>query len=231
MADDDPAPHHLFARLELLATGLIAIATVFTAWSAFQSTKWGGVQANSYAAAAAARTDSAKAGSQADAEVVIDVTVFTDWLAALNAEIRTDPDGSLIPHGDYVPDPTRLSGVLFERFRDEFQPAIRAWLDERPLEDPDAAATPFDVPEYVLAARDREERLTARAEQLSATAQAANQRGDNYVLTTVLFAAVLFFAGISSKFESIRNHATMITMAVVLLVVGIVILATYPVEI
>jgi len=236
---DDAAPPtsgsakhpHMFARLELLATALIAIATVFTAWSAFQSTKWSGVQANSYAAAAAARTESAKAGSLADAQAVIDVTLFADWLAALNEELRNDPAGLLAPDATYEPDPTRLSGVLFERFRDEFEPAIKAWLDQHPLDNPDADDTPFDVAEYVLAGRDREARLTVRAERLSATAQDANQRGDNYVLTTVLFAAVLFFAGISSKFESIRNHTAMIVMAVGLLVVGIAILATYPIEI
>lgn len=218
-------------RLELIATGLIAIATVLTAWSAFQSTKWSGVQANAYAEAAARRTESAKAANRADTQASIDVTLFADWLAALSDELRLDPNSSMAPNGRYAPDPAALSGVLFDRFRDEFKPAVRAWLDQDPLDDPDADSTPFVVPEYRLAADERATELTARADLLSETARDANQRGDNYVLTTVLFAAVLFFAGISTKFESIRNHAAMITMAVMLLAVGIAILATYPVEI
>lgn len=221
----------VFGRLELIATILIAIATVLTAWSAFQSTKWGGVQANSYAGAGAVRTESAKAGSIANTQVTIDVTVWTDWLAALSDELQLDPNASQGPDGTYQADPEELSGVLFDRFRDEFKPAVEAWLAQRPLENPDADGTPFVVPEYKLAEREREKRLTVRADALAAEARDANQTGDNYVLTTVLFASVLFFAGISSKFESLRNHSIMIIMAVVLLIAGMTIVATYPIEI
>ncbi|MFO7591890.1 MAG: hypothetical protein R6X23_13535 [Acidimicrobiia bacterium] len=221
----------VFGRLELVATILIAVATVLTAWSAFQSTKWGGVQANSYAAASAARTESGKAGALANTQVTIDVTIWADWLAALADELRLDPNASRGPDGTYQADPEQLSGVLFDRFRDEFKPAVEAWLAQRPLENPDADATPFVVPEYRLAERERESRLTVRAESRAAEARDANQTGDNYVLTTVLFASVLFFAGISSKFESLRNHSIMIIMAVLILIAGVTILATYPIEI
>lgn len=221
----------VFGRLELVATILIAVATVLTAWSAFQSTKWSGVQANFYAAASAARTESGKAGALANTQATIDVTVWTDWLAALADELRLDPNSSRGPDGTYQADPEQLSGILFDRFRDEFKPAVEAWLAQRPLENPDADATPFVVPEYRLAERERERRLTVRAESRAAEARDANQTGDNYVLTTVLFASVLFFAGISSKFESLRNHSIMIIMAVLILIAGMAILATYPIEI
>lgn len=233
MTDDDRAATdaRLRGQLELVATILIAIATVLTAWSAFQSTKWSGLQANAYAAAGAKRTESAKAANRADTQISIDVTVFADWLGALSDELRLDPDSSMAPNGRYEPDPTMLSGVLFDRFRDEFKPAVRAWLDQDPLDNPDADATPFVVSEYRLAEDERAARLTTKADALSETARDANQRGDNYVLTTVLFAAVLFFAGISTKFVAIRNHTTMIVLAVLLLLAGMAILASYPIEI
>lgn len=62
-------------------------------------------------------------------------------------------------------------------------------------------------------------------------ARAANQRGDNYVLATVLFASVLFFAGISSKFDRNRERTALLVMGAVLLLVGIGVLATFPVEV
>jgi hypothetical protein len=216
-------------RLELVATVLMAVATVLTAWSAFQSTKWGGVQANSYAAAGAARTAASKEATRAGQLSVVDVNTFTSWLAAYAQE---QGPNVAAPRADvYTPDPTTLSGFLYTRFRDEFKPAVEAWVASRPLENPNAAPTPFAMPEYVLADQVKSDRLEHRADALSAEARQANQRGDNYVLATVLFASVLFFAGISSKFERIRNRTALLAMGSVILVIGIGILATFPVEV
>lgn len=222
---------HLAGRLELGATVLMAVATILTAWSAFQSTKWSGVQANSYASAAAARTQSTKASTAGGQAVIVDVQLFTQWLDALVDERRIDPNASEAPDGSYEPDPDELSGFFFERFRDEFKPAVRAWLALRPLQTPDAHATPFTMTEYRVAETDRSDELERRADALAAEARRANQRGDNYVLTTVLFAAVLFFAGISTKLESLRNRALLSGFAVLMLLTGVAILATYPVEV
>jgi hypothetical protein len=222
-----------YNRLELAAAILMSVATVLIAWSAFQSTKWGGVQANSYAAASAARTESSKASTTAGQLTVIDVGLFTDWLSALADETRIDPNASRLADGTYTPDPTQLSGFLFDRFRDEFKPAVRAWMKRHPF-DPavlDEPQSPFTMKEYVRADADRADRLTRRATLLGARARDANQRGDNYVLTTVLFASVLFFAGISSKFDSLRNRTVMIALAAVFILVGLAVLATFPVEI
>ena len=158
-------------RLELFATVMIAMATVLTAWSAFQSTKWGGVQANSYAGAGAARTESAKASTLAGQLTVIDVTAFEQWVAAYADERRIDPQSSLGPDGEYVPDPAQLSGFLFTRFRDEFTPAVQAWLDLRPLENPKAPPTPFAMKQYVVADSQRADRLATKADSLAATAR------------------------------------------------------------
>ncbi|MGI9667333.1 MAG: hypothetical protein ACR2N2_09550, partial [Acidimicrobiia bacterium] len=54
------------------------------------------------------------------------------------------------------------------------------------------------------------------------------QNSDNYVMTMVLFASVLFFAGVSSKLNSPRNRRIAIGIGVAVLIVGVVILATLP---
>jgi hypothetical protein len=54
-------------RIELVATVVLAFATVLTAWSAFESTKWSGTQSVHFARAGADRTESAKAASRANA--------------------------------------------------------------------------------------------------------------------------------------------------------------------
>lgn len=234
MADERPAAGEAESatatrdRLEFVATVILAIGVVLTAWTAFQATKWSGVQANSYAGAGAARTESAKASTAAGQETVVDVVTFVSWLEARNEEILADPAQATMP---YTPRPDTLSGFLYERLRDEFRPALAAWLELRPLQNLDAPPTPFVMPEYVVADQARADELVARADDLAARARRANQRADNYVMVTVLFAAGLFFAGVSSKFESDRSRRISVGMAVLIVVVGVVVLATFPVEV
>ena len=215
------------SRIELVATVLLAVATVAASWSAFQSNKWSGVQANSYAAAGAARSDATQASALANAQTVVDVDTFVAWVSAT----RNEGDRYRVIDGQYVPDPGSLSAFLFQRFRSEFKPAVLAWIATRPLADPAAPPTPFAMPEYRLAEAARATALNADADNLSRTARTANQTSDNYVLLTVLFASVLFFAGISTKFQVRRNKVIMLTLATVILAGTVVVLARFPVTI
>ncbi|WP_415947980.1 hypothetical protein [Streptomyces sp. KLOTTS4A1] len=215
---------------ELLLTAIIALAAVSTAWAGFQSAKWGGVQANSYASANAARTESTRQSTEAGQQVTIDVISFTSWLEALQQEILEDP--SKRPEGSYEPDPESLSGQLFERFRSEFKPAVRAWLDTKPLANSKTAPpVPFAMPEYTLATEEEAARLLAEAERNSANARQANQRSDNYVLTAVLLALVLFFAAFTGKARKGVNRWVLYGLTVVALLVALGLLISYPVEI
>jgi hypothetical protein len=214
-------------RIELVATILLALATVLTAWSAFQATKWSGTQSIHFARAGANRTESAKASTRANSETVIDVQTFIAWASAFADEQGLEPTGS----GTYEPDPTKLSGFLYQRLREEFRPAVQEWIAEKPLEDPDAPATPFELPEYRLADQARSERLERSADRESALARRDNQRGDNYVLTTVLFASVLFFAGVSTKLTNLRSGFATISLAVLLVIIGIVLISTFPIQV
>ena len=218
-------------RIELVATVLLACATVLTAWSAFESTKWSGTQTIHFSQAGADRTESAKASNRANAQQIVDVNTFIAWVSAIADERQLDANASRAPDGTYAPDPASLSGFLFSRFRDEFKPAVEAWLEQDPLENPAADPTPFALPEYRLAEQEAADRLEARASRQAELARRDNQRGDNYVLTTVLFASVLFFAGVSSKLGSTRNRLFTISLAVVVLIAGVAILLTFPVQV
>ena len=200
-------------RLELVAAIVLTVATVLTAWSAFQATKWSGFMSIRFSEANAARTESVRASNAAGQLRIIDVTIFADWLQAL-------------AQGE-----TELQEFLEQRFRDELNPAFEAWRATEPRTNPDAPPSPFAMSEYQLADEQRSDELAAEADLRSRQARQANQRADNYVLTTVLFAAVLFFAGVSSKFTMLRNRAIAVATAVVILISGAVILATFPVEI
>jgi hypothetical protein len=213
-------------RIELVATVFLAVATVLTAWSAFQSAKWSGVQAISFSAANAARTESARASDLANTQRAVDVDTFVAWVSAVAAERGFEPSDLL-----YRPEAGTESGFLYERFRDEFKPAVEAWLATRPLLDPDAPATPFQMSEYRLAADAEAERLVNESEDRRDDALQANQRSDNYVLLTVLFASVLLFAGVSTKLRGRRARQILLVTAGLLLVGAAITLLTFPVEI
>lgn len=217
-------------RFELFEAFILAVATVLTAWSAFQSTKWSGEQADGYSVAAASRTLASRSTTAAGLQTTVDVQTFLQWLQAVNNE-RAAGAQPIAPEGGYVPDPTKLSGFLYERFRPEFVAAFDAWVATRPLTNPAAPGTPFEMPEYRLAATAEADRLDSAADEAAVRARAANERGDSYVMVTVLFASVLFFAGISSKMDTLRARLFLIGAALVTLTGGAIVLATFPVKI
>ncbi len=217
-------------KFELTEAIILAIATVFTAWAAFQATKWSGVQANSYSAASASRTVASRAADVAATEVNIDVGSFNSWLTAVNDE-QSRGETPIAADGSYTPDRTLLSGFLYERFSDEMSPAFDAWVLTDPFENVDAPKTPFDMEEYQLSSVTLMKDLDATADEQAATARDANQRGDNYVMVTVLLASVLFFAGIGSKMDTMRARVLLLCLALTVLTAGIVLVATMPIEI
>jgi len=198
--------------LEVLSAILLSIATVASAWCAYQSARWNGVQAVSFSAANGARTESVRMSNTALQLTSIDVGMFVQFVAAYSEENQA------------------LVDFLYERFRPEMKPALDAWIALQPLKNPDAPPSPFAMPEYTSAAQDESDRLLSLAEQKLQEANQANQTSDNYVLLTVMFASVLFFGGISTKFDQLWIRTTMIVFALIVFASGFVLLITYPIQ-
>jgi hypothetical protein len=200
-------------RGEVFVAVLLAIATVATAWSGYQSARWSGVQTVNFSKASAARVDASRLSTKAGQQTQIDVSTFIAYADA------------------YAGDDTRLAGFYFDRFRPEFKPAVEAWIATKPLKNPNAPSTPFEMPNYRLAASAQSARLTRTAEDATAQAKVDNQRSDNYVLAVVLFASALFFAGISTKLEGFRFRTAIVALGYLIFFGTVIWLATFPVSI
>jgi hypothetical protein len=198
-------------RLEIAATVLLALATVGTAWSAYQSRQWTGAQAQATSRATADRIAENRVSALANRQVQIDVATFIQWLDA-RASGRA-----------------ALATFYRERFRPEFKPAFAAWLATRPLTNPSAPETPFAMRQYRLRSTARAERLEASAARASDSSKEANQRADNDMLAVVLFASALFFAGISTKLEGLRTRAVAPGLGGLVFLGTLIWLATLPV--
>ncbi len=200
-------------RLDLIAAVLLAMATVATAWSGYQASRWNGEQAVAFSRASAMRIESTKAAALADAQTQIDVATYIQWVDA------------------YAQEQTELANFYYQRFREEFKPAMDAWVATTPLRNPDAPLTPFAMPEYQLEARTESDRLETEAEAWSATARTNIQRATNYVLGVVLFAAVLFFAGMSMRLSSSRMRRLLLGFGLVIFITAVAWIATFPISI
>jgi hypothetical protein len=198
--------------IDVAAVVILSLATLLTAWSGYQASLWDGEQSSKYSQASARRIEASRAASRADQLSAIDVTVFANYL---NAFATGQQD---------------LASFYEERFRSEFKPAFDAWMATNPMTSTDAPSSPFAMPEYHLADRDRADQLETEASTLFDEGEKANERSDAYVLITVIFASVLFFAGIST---GIRWHPTrigVIGVGLALFLYGVVRLAMMPIQ-
>ena len=192
---------------------LLACAAVATAWSSYQATRWNGEQVKASSRTNAIRIDAARTQGLAEAQKQVDVMTFTQWVDA------------------YARDETKLADFYFERFRDEFRPAVSAWLATRPLQNPNAPLTPFAMPQYRLEAEAQAERLDAEAEASSATVRRNIQHASNYVLGVVLFAVSLFFAGMSTRLQTPTLRKVLLAVGCAVFLGAVVWIATFPVSV
>jgi hypothetical protein len=78
-------------RLELLATVLLAMAAVATAWSSYQATRWNGEQAKAASQTNGIRIDAANAHDDADLAEFYEARFRDEFQPAFDAWLATDP--------------------------------------------------------------------------------------------------------------------------------------------
>jgi hypothetical protein len=198
-------------RMELIATFLLAIATLGIAWSGYQGARWNGRQAREYAQANTARSLANRSATIGDQERIQDLLNFNRWL-----EVTTEGN-------------QQLADLYRRRFRPEFVPAFEAWLAQDPLNNPAAEASPLRVQQYHVADLEKSDQLERRGDVHFDNGKEATENTDSYVLTTVFFAAVLFFAGISMRFAWQAMRITVLVLASLSLVYAIVLVARLPI--
>lgn len=180
--------HHQW--VEIISAALLALATVASAWSAYQAARWNGIDASLYAEANATRIHASEAADLAAQQMTVDAGLFSDYSYAYF-------EGNLALAEFYE---SRL-------FRAEMRKAVEAWKATSPLRNPSAPKSPFEMEQYTNKNKERSRELERSAQKKTTEARAAIGRADRYILLTVLFASVLFFAGISTKFSSLRVKA------------------------
>jgi hypothetical protein len=199
--------------VEIVATVLLSVAAVATAWSSYQANRWSGEASKGSGRVNALRIEAARAQGLAQAQTQVDIAMFFQWV---NATEANDQD---------------LAGFYDARFRPEFRPAFDAWEATDPLTNPDAPPTPFAMDEYQLQARADSEQFDAQAQATAVAVLGYIQRSANYVLAVVLFAVALFFAGMSTKLHGTGTRKALVVVGCLIFLGTTAWIASFPVSI
>ena len=113
--------------VEFFGALVMSLATVATAWCAYQAALWGGDEAKFYFEASAAQVEAAKAENQARQRAGVHVGLFSQYVTALAEENN------------------ELADFFYQRFPAELRSATEAWLATKPLVQPNAPPSP-DAP-------------------------------------------------------------------------------------
>lgn len=198
-------------RIEIITTVILALASLLTAWGGYQASQWGGVQALSMSRAGGNRTRAAQLAALGAQDRLIDVVAFANWVEATAAQDQ--------PRADFIR----------ARFRDEFRPAFEQWLKLKPLANPTAPRTPFEMPDYRPARLAQSAALDAEADELFARGVNASEVQGYYVRASLFVAAALFFAAISKTFEVRNLRMIVVGLSAALLLLGAASLLPLPV--
>jgi hypothetical protein len=203
--------------LDIAIAALLGIAAIATAWAAYQSSLFGGDEAEAFNASAvhtgeaAVKTDQAsQAWTNGDQAYIHDQQLFLEYVKAAQL------------------DDTGLAQYLRESLMSPELIAAIGWWEQQPDDGPQS---PFDDsnPEYVNASYDTAAGLDDEAQALLAQATAANQEanklgdiGDKYDFATVILASSLFILGIGGVFRQLPIKLGMGALGAVLLVSALI---------
>lgn len=199
--------------LEIVATLLLSVAAVATAWAGYQATRWNGEQARAASRTTALRMDATRAQGLAESETQVDVATFIQWVDAT------------------ARDEDELAAFYVERFRPEFKDAFEEWIALEPMTTPGAPRSPFAMDDYRTEATAQTAAIDLEAEASSAKVSTDIQRASNYVLTVVLMSVALFFAGISTKLTAPRLRMITLGVGCIVFLGAAIWMATFPISI
>jgi hypothetical protein len=200
-------------RVEIVEAVVLSLSILGTAWCAYQSTLWSGIQTFRLADANGRGRLAMQEQVLADQQRVLDGNIMLHFVEAV---IENKP---------------KVVEFYLQRARPELRAALQAWHDTKPWENPNAPLHPGATAEYLaLHARTAEpsQRLRVEADQKMEEAGHANQTSDRYVMQTVLFASVLCFVGIASKFETLLVRIGLVSFASLIFLVTVALLLGLP---
>ena len=175
---------------------LMALATLSTAWCSYQSAAWTRKSNRMMYEFNSLEHKAGLLNIQGAQAATIHAAMFMQLLAAQQAGNEN------------------LAAFYVKRFPPDVRKAYDAWIAQKPFENPNADPHPFVPKLYQMRGATEASEATASAVGKVEQSLKAGSLSGQYLANTVLFAAVLFFAGTANKFEQRRVRVTALIFAV-----------------
>jgi hypothetical protein len=189
---------------------LLAVVAVLAAYSGYASAKWSTESRLDLARASTARTEASTANSHADTNRNFDASTFNTWFSAKVAGSES------------------AMAIAERRFRPAFRVAFDAWLATDPDTNPHAPPGPTYMPQYKQPELQQAAVLNTKATRAFNDGSTAAGHSDDYVLTTVYLATVLFLVAISGHFSLLGARYGLMIVGVIILGFAVSRLLTLP---
>ncbi len=169
--------------LEILAVLLLGVATLGSAWCGYQASRWNGEESRANTRASAGRVEASRLFGLATQAISYDSVIASQYAAA----VANEQPG--------------LAAFLEETLvREGFRPYLDEWRAQVQAGEP--AISLVDNEAYIASLLGPYDEVNALAEQATLEGATAAGNADDFVLTTVLFASALFFAGVTTSFRA-----------------------------
>jgi hypothetical protein len=196
--------------VEVVTVLLLALATVGSAWAAFQVARWNGVETDEARASGSFRIEAAREYALATQLVTYDAAAISQYAAAVASDN--------LPLEEFIRDTI---------MRPDFLPLLEQWSDQV-----QAGETPTNLLEDQSYLEDLFADSFAsdvKAEDATVKSEEAGRNADDYIQLTLFFAAALFFAGVTASFNTRFARLVLLTGSAAVLVAAASLLAGYPV--
>jgi hypothetical protein len=196
--------------IEIIAVLLLGIATVGTAWCGYQSSQWNGTQTDLARESSDERVEASRLFGLATQKIAYDANIVAQYAQAI---VQGDDNLAQFYRKNLV--------------RPPFLPLLDQWQAE--ITAGGAPTSLFQDQAYLDTQFGEYQQTVDQAEALSQQSQQASATSDEYVITTILLAIALFFAGVTSSFRYQPARVLLVLLAVGTVAVAAVRLADLPI--
>jgi hypothetical protein len=205
---------------EIIIAVLLGIVSIATAYASFQSSLYGGQQAQAYTVGTNLSTEAESNYLESNQTYVQDSQL---WQRLTELRLDTENPDPAIAAAAQI----KYDEIYFQSVSEEFDAAIQR-AEAANEADPSIYNDPSGDEEYTTNLFSVYEDLNAQATAKIAEGDQANTLGDRLTLATVIMAVSLFLLGIAAVVSAFRVKLIMGGVAVAIFVVAVVIAAAVP---
>lgn len=215
---DETIPERRQRWFENVMAIIMAVAAILATWASFESSQWGGKGSGLVSQSTVLRADATRFAARGAEQTSVDASLWVEWQKAI-----------LLGREDFA-------AFIHDRFSPELDAAQDAWFgralrdgDGNPISGQLPKGTPMALDSYVPPGQQKSEELTAEADALLAESSVYSATASKYTMLTIMFALVLFFGSVATKFTGPRIQLGLGLLSAGLLLAAVGRLALLPV--